>query len=234
MDSLAQELIDAIIDLVPSPHVRSCSLVARRWRNRGQQRHFSSLVFSCERDVVGWYISVPQDPDGIPSYARDVKFKSIRYWRNPAILGQVLKCFSRVKNLTISETRVPSSEVETVVSSGAFGREITSLVLISPFSTVPTLMPLILSFPNLRELMIDSSTQPEPPTSTLPDNPWKNEPLRSLQVAWLWSKEIEFIALCGFTSRSINLSVGDAMIEKIIARSSETMSELALQGMRLL
>ena len=33
MDSLAQELIDAIIDHVPPCEARSCSLVARLWRN---------------------------------------------------------------------------------------------------------------------------------------------------------------------------------------------------------
>lgn len=234
MESLAQELLDAIIDYVPSSCAHHCSLVARRWRKRGQQRYFSDLVFSRELDVFRWYTNIPQDPDGIPSYARDVEFQSIRCWRDPKILGQVLMCFSRVKALTIAETAVSSGEVQNIVSSGEFGRELTSLFLISPFSTVPTLMPLILSFPNLRELMIDSLTQPQPPAQILPDKTWKRGPLQSLELSWLWSRETEYIALCGVTSRRIDLSIGDVMIEKIIACSSETMRELAVQGTWLL
>lgn len=233
MESLAQELLDVIIDHVPSPYAHHCSLVARRWRRRGQQRYFSHLVFAREIDVVRWYTNIPQDPDGIPSYAQDIEFQSIRYWRDPTALSRVLKCFSRVKALTISETRIPSSEVRNIVSSGEFGKELTSLFLISPYSTVPALMPLVLSFPNLRELMIDSLTQSDPPASILPDKTWNRGPLQSLELSWLWRKEIEYIALCGVTSRRIDLSVGDAMIEKIIACSSETMQELVLQGARL-
>ena len=234
MELLAQELLDAIIDHVPSPYAHHCSLVARRWQKRGQQRYFSQLVFSRELEVVRWYTNIPQDPDGIPSYARDVEFQSIRYWRDPTVFGRVLKCFSRVKTLTIAETRVPSSEVENIVSSGEFGRELTSLFLISPSSTVPTLMPLVLSFPNLRELMIDSLTQPKPPARSLPDKTWEREPLQSLELSWLWGGEIGYIALCGVTSRRIDLYVGDPMIEKIITCSSETIRELVLQGTWLL
>lgn len=234
MDSLAQELLDAIIDHVPPPYACSCSLVARRWRKRGQQRYFSCVVFSREHEVVRWYTNIPQDPDGIPSYALDIEIQSIRWWRDPIALSRVLKCFTRVKTLTIAETRIPSSEVENIVSSGEFGREITTLNLISPLPAMPTLMPLILSFPNLTELTIDLDTQPDPPTSILPGKTWQRGPLQFLQFSWFRSEEIEFITLCGITSRKINLDVSSMMIEKIIACSSETMCELELQGTYLL
>jgi len=230
METLPQELLDAIIDRVPSPWAHHCSLVARRWRKRGQQRHFSDLMFWREVDVVRWYTDIPQDPDGIPSYAQDVEFQSIRFWRDPTVLSRVLKCFSRVKTLTIAETAVPPSEVQNILSSGEFGRELTSLFLISPWSSVPTLMPLILSFPNLRELMIDHFLHSHAPASLLPGGTCKRGPLQSLELSWLLNKDIEYIALCGVTSRRIDLYVGDAMIEKIIAGSSETMRELVLQG----
>ncbi|KAF9652834.1 hypothetical protein BDM02DRAFT_3183185 [Thelephora ganbajun] len=93
---------------------------------------------------------------------------------------------------------------------------------------MPELMQLILSLPNLRELMIDSISQTEPPASIPPEKTWQREPLQSLELASLQSKDIEFIALCGITSRRIDLSLSDAMIEKIIACSSGTVSELVL------
>ena len=120
-------------------------------------------MFSREHEVIRWYTNIPQDPDGISSYALDVAIQSTRWWRDPIALSRVLKCFTRVKTLTIAETRVPSSEVDNIVSSGEFGREITTLNLISPLPAIPTLMSLILSFPNLTELMIDLDTQPGPP-----------------------------------------------------------------------
>lgn len=234
MESLTQELLDAVIDYVPLYNADSCSLVARRWQKRSQKRYFSSIVFSQEYDVVRWYTNIPQDPNGIPAYADSVEFQNIRCWRDPTIFGQVLKCFSRVKTLTITDTMIKSSEVDNIVSSGEFGRELISLVLLTPWSTVPTLMPLILSFPNLSELTIDSITPVEPPVSVLPEKTWKAKPLQSLELAWLQGEDIEFIGSCGITSRRFELVVGDVMVEKIIAYHSKTMGELVLQGTWLL
>ena len=230
MESLAQELLEAIIDHVTPTNARCCSLVARRWQRRSQQRCFSDLVFSREHEVVRWYTNIPQDPDGIPSYAHDVEFQSIRVWRDPTLLSQVLKCFSRVKILTFSETGIPSDEVRKLVSSGNFGRDVTSLTFIYPVSTVPTLMSLTLSLPNLRELMIDSVVRAKPPVFIPPDKTWQGGPLQSLELSWLSSKEIGFIVQCGVTSHMVCLSVRDAKMEEIIVCSSETMQELTLEG----
>ena len=192
-------------------------------------------MFTREHEVVRWYTNIPQDPDGIPSYVLDVEFASIRYWRNPTVLGSVLKCFSRVEVLTFSDTWVPSSEVNDIISSGEFGRELTSLVLIYARSALPALRSLILSFPNLRELTIhDIMQEVEPPALLFPEQPWQREPLRSLELYWFLDDEIEFIVRCGITSRRVDLSVTGVMVEKIIARSSETMRELVLWGAWLL
>jgi len=187
-------------------------------------------MFTREPEVVRWYTTVPQDPDGIPSYVHDVEFQSIRCWRDPTLLGRVLKCFSRLKILTISETGIPPDEVRKVVSSGEFGRDIISLTFISPVSTVQTLVSLALSLSNLRELMIDSIMRAEPPALTSPDKTWQGGPLESLELASLWSEEFEFIALCGVTTHRLDLSVVDMTMEKIIACSSETIRELMFQG----
>ena len=186
-------------------------------------------MFTREHEVVRWHTNIPQDPDGIPSYVHDVEFQSIRCWRNPTLLCQVLRCFSRVKILTIAETRIPSDEVHKILSSGGFGRDITSLALISTISTIPALMSLVLSLPNLRELiMIDPVVrQAEPPAL---DKTWQGEPLESLELDLFGSKEIEFIALCGIASHRVDLSARDVKLENIIACSSETMRELTFQG----
>ena len=72
-------------------------------------------MFLRERDIVRWYTIIPQDPGGIPSCAQGVDFRSIHRWRDPTVLGRVLKCFSRVKTLTVSLSRVPSDEVDKIV-----------------------------------------------------------------------------------------------------------------------
>ena len=230
MESLAQELLEAIIDYVPPPHADSCSLVARRWRRRSQQRHFSHLRFFREEEVVRWCENIPQDPNGIPSYADDVEFQTIDRWCDPTLLTRALKCFSRVKTLRICGTVVPSGEVHDIVSSGAFGGELTSLALLNVVSPPPPLLPLILLFLSLRELRI--GPMPTPPAFMLPEKTWRGEPLRTLRLSRLSPMEFEFIVLCGITSRRISLDVGDVMIEKIIACSSELVSELVLNGTR--
>ena len=233
MESLAQELLEAIIDHVSPKHVRSCSLVARRWRKRCQQRFFREVAFTRELDMVRWYTKIPQDPNGIPSYALHLEFTNINYLRD-IIIGSVLKCFSRVKILTFTGSWVPSGEVNDMVSSGVFGRELTSLILIDPLSKLPALMSLILSFPNLKELTIHNVRQAGPLASAFPGRTWQKEPLQSLQLSWLQDDEIEFIVKYGITSRRVDLYVDRWMIEKMIACSSETMSELVLWGTRLL
>ena len=230
MELLAQELLEDIIDHVPRKNTPSCSLVARRWRRRSQQHHFRDLIFSREHEVVSWYTNVSQDPDGIPSYVHDVEFQSIRVWRDPTRLSRVLECFSRVKILTFSETGIPSDEVRKLVSSDKFGRDVISLTFISPVSTIPTLMSLTLSLPNLRELMIDFVVQAEPTTFIPPDKTWERGPLQSLELSWLSSTEIASIVLYGVLSRKVDLSVRDVTMDKIIVCSSETIQELRLQG----
>ena len=237
MESLAQELLDAIIDHVPSPHAHSCSLVARRWRKRAQQRVFKDLqlMFLREDDLVRWSRDIPQDPDGTPSYIQHVEFRNILYWSGPGILGRVLKCLSRVKVLAFCRAVIPCGEVLNIVSSGAFGRELTSLVLTGPHPTMSTLMPLISSPPNLRELtIICDPSSPKAPMPLAPEHVWKRGPLLSLKLSGLLGEEIEYIARCGITSRKLDLYMGDGMIEKLVACSSETVEKLAVSGAWLL
>ena len=232
MESLAQELLDAIIDHVPFQHARSCSLVARRWRKRGQQRAFRYLVFRSEDDLIRWCRDIPQDPNGIPSYVRTVELREIIYWSDTGVLGRALKCFCRVKILKVFGSIFPCCEVPGIVSSGTFGWELTSLMFNAPYSVVPTLMPLISSFPSLRELMVaHNPSLAKAPVSLAPEHIWKRGPLQSLRLFGLLGEEIEYIARCGITTRKLSMFMADGAIEKIVACSSETVEILVVRGM---
>ena len=233
MDSLAQELIDAIIDHVPPCEARSCSLVARRWRKRGQQGYFSNIAFARECEVFRWYTNIPQDPDGIPSYAQNVEFHTISRWAEPTIFGRVLKCFRRVKSLTVYKTTVPPSEVDKVMACREFGKELTALTLIYPWSTSPTLAQLVLSFPKLQTLVIIDSPNPKPLSPIVQDKAWQRGPLQSMKLSGFRGEVNNFLAACGVTSCRIDLYLCDEMVERVIACSSETVSELLLRGVWL-
>ena len=233
MDSLAQELLEIIIDYVPPYQARSCSLVARRWRKRSQQLHFGSVVFTGEREVGRWFRNIIQDPDGILSYVQEVEFRCILHWLDATLLGRTLKCFRHARTLKFYETGLPPSEVQKIVISGDFGKEITSLDFVSTFSTMPTLVQLIFSLPKLTDVVICSPKCDEPAIPAVPNVTWQREPLLSLDLLHPRGGATEFLALCGITSYRVGVSVGDPMMEKIVACSSEIMSELQLKGMRL-
>ena len=134
-----------------------------------------------------------------------------------------------MKTLTFSETGIPPDEVRKIVRLEVSGGTSPPSPFFYPVSTVPMLMPFVLSLPNLRDLMIGCVVREEPQGPFIPpDETWRGEPLQSLDLFLLSSGPIEFIALCGVTSRRVDLSVGD-MMEKVIVCSSETMRELVLQ-----
>jgi len=180
--------------------------------------------------VVRWHANIPQDPDGLPSYVEDVNFDGIPSWSDPTLFGRVLKCFSRMKTLSMYQTNIPSPEdLRDVV----LGRELTYLVLARPFCTLSTLMSFILSLPALEELFLDTSTIGGPPPTTPPDSDKRN-PLRALWLSGVGSEIAASISQCGITSRKIDLAAGDKMIEKILVGSSQIVTELLLQGTWLL
>lgn len=228
MDVLAQELLDGVIDYLSPSEAKSCSLLATRWRKRCQQRYFLQITFSDEGEVVRWCADVPQDPDGIPSYVQDVEFRTIYRWLDPTVLGRALECLHRVRTLAIKGTAEPAGGLYNSIASSGFGSEVTSFTLSTPLFPAKTSVQLILSFPKLRELFITTQvghSVPIPPHY----GTWQRGPLKSLELTWIRSRDSEFLALCGITSRRIELDVGYG-IEKIIACSSETVEELLLRG----
>ena len=86
MDSLPQEIIDGIIDTVPHSSLRSCSLVAKRWRKRSQQRAFgfgdTQFSSESESEVNRWFADIQSDPNGISSCVKYASFFDIK-WSDP-------------------------------------------------------------------------------------------------------------------------------------------------------
>jgi len=232
MESLAQELLDAIIDDIPPLNVQPCSLVAKRWRKRSQQSYFRRLFFASESQVVRWHTNIPQDPNGIPSYPKQVLFRCIPSWDDPTLFNRVLKCFSRVKTLVILETAVTQDNPYNAVLPTEFGRGLTSLHLCSPLCTLPTLISLILSLPNLKELFINGGAKVESVVPIPPDAIWRREALELLELSNVPNDVMDSIARCGITSRGLSVSAGDVAMKRVLANSSETLVELILQGTR--
>ena len=128
-------------------------------------------MFWCEGDLVRWCRDIPQDPDNIFSYVQSVELKKIHGWSDPTILGRVLGCLSRVKIFRTFNAAPPRDGLPSIASSGAFGREITSLAFGAPSVTVPTLMLLVSPSPNSRESLIEHHPSwPKPPMSLAPEH----------------------------------------------------------------
>ena len=233
MDTLAQELIDEIINNVPPQDMPSSSLVAKRWRRKSQQRNFERVLFMFE-NLDLWEFNIPQDlVDGIPSYVRHVRFK-FTYFSNhePGTLSRVLKSFGSMISLAIDNTSLPPPEELAVpLSLGEFGN-ITRLELVYVVDTVSVITSLIFSFPNLRELITyHLDLWPDEPFPTTPDASQRG----LLELPSIHSTERDnypAFAQLGLASRRLSLDPSCHGIELFIKRSSETMVALTLIGMQ--
>jgi hypothetical protein len=154
MDSIPQELIDAIIDNVPQSSLPSCSLVAKRWRRESQRRVLSIIPFSSEDKVNCWCTGIPRDSDSISSYVRHIKIKKIFRWAEPALFGCMLETLSSLTELSLDKTEIPD-ELPGHISRGEFGKGITTLYLHYTYCTLVTMASTILSLPDLKELTVE-------------------------------------------------------------------------------
>ena len=154
MYSVPQELLNEVINNVPRQDMPASSLVARRWRRPSQQRNFEFVLFLSD-DVIFWEANIPQNPNGIPSYVRHVRFKHFPPRLEPGILSRVLKTFTLMASLDIDNTHLPPPEELVVpVSLGEFGKGITRLTLVFVTQPPAKIRSLIFSLPNLKELII--------------------------------------------------------------------------------
>jgi hypothetical protein len=229
MESLPQELIDKVIDILPHSSLYPCSLVGRRWRRRSQELFFALVTFRSERSLVLWCTNIPQDPGGIPSYVRSAEFHDIHFSREPALFGRILKTFTSMTSLEITIADLPSS-----LPFGEFGRNIEYLVLLSPRCTVATIRALVFSLPNLESFSLFGGVRGDPfsenPLSILPHAPQRRQ-LVELKLYGTASGVGIALAECGFTSRKLSTSVSGAGLEQLLTLSSEVIVELQLYGM---
>jgi hypothetical protein len=229
MDSVPQELIDAIIDNVPRSSLRSCSLVAKRWRRKSQRRVLSVISFKHEVGVNRWCTDIPQYSDGISSYVRCVKVKFIRRWAEPARLNRMLGTLSSLTTLSMYATVIPHG-LPGYISRGEFGKRITVLYLRSPHCTLTTITSMILSLPNLKELSIEEcrflSEELLPIHSVTP----QRQPLDSLELQGYVGGIGEALAKFRFISTHLSLGVDIRGVEQLLMLSSGAVVELILRG----
>jgi hypothetical protein len=207
MDSVPQELIDAIIDNVPQSSLPSCSLVAKRWRRKSQRRVLSTISFSSEDEVNRWCTDIPRDSDGISSYVRHVKIGISPCWAEPALFSRMLGTLSSLTTLSIYATEIPD-ELPGHISRGEFGKGITVLYLRYPHCTLATMTSMILSLPDLKELSVQeecrfTSEEPLPTYSVTP----QRRPLDSLELHGYVGGIGEALAKSRFISSRLSLDV---------------------------
>jgi len=202
MDSLPQELIDKIIDNLPRSSLPICSLVAKRWRRRNQQRAFQEIKFFSEDEVNRWCTGILRDPDGIASYVRVVRFEGITSWNDPATFGRAIKTLGSLTELWVSWTEIPDE-----------------------------LPGIILSLPNLNVLSITTAMfEWKEPLSTRP-TPLKKGPLDLLELRGYVGGLGETLAKSRLIYRRLSLASHIPGMEQLIVDSSETVVELKLYGM---
>jgi len=229
MNSLPQELIDAVIDSLPRSSLLSSSLVAKQWRRRSQQRALERIKFRSEAQVSRWCTDFPQDPEGIVSYVHVAEFAGIGSWYDPTIFGRALKSLGSLTELWVSKTGIPD-ELPGQITRGELGKEITVLRFWWSSCTLATVMSVILSLPSLDVLSIA-----HPGVES--KGPLQSHPVASqrtpLDLLGLWGNVGgigKALTKSGFTFRRLSLDVDLSGVEQLIVLSSETMVKLTLYG----
>ena len=229
MDSLPQELINAIIDNLPVSGLRSSSLVARRWRRRSQQRTFNCIVIESEYAAYLWCKNVSQESDGTSSFVHFAHFIDIPQWNDPTLFGRVLKGLASLTALWVFDTGIPD-ELQDRISRGELGKEITTLGFLFPLCTHATMMSLVLSLPSLKKLVVQGNglTSGESPPVHLVTS--CGGPLDRLLLRGDVNGVGETLVKSRFMSRRLILDLSIPCAEQLIALSAETMVELQLYG----
>ena len=229
MDSLPQELINAIINNVPDSSLRSCSLVAKRWRRGSQQRAFIWISITSEYEANLWCKNIPQGPGGTSSFVRIVHFIGIRLWDEPTLFGRVLKGLTSLTTLWVASTEIPD-KLQDQISCGELGKKINSLVLFSPLCTHATMMSIIISLPSLKWLIVQGDgLASEEPLSIHPITSWVG-PLKALHLRGDANGVGEILVKSRFMSHRLTLDLSIPCAEQLIVLSAETMVGLSLYG----
>jgi len=152
-------------------------------------------------------------------------------WSKPILFGRVLKCFSKLKSLAMLGTTIPEpEELDGSIPFGGFGQQISQLILCSIGCATTTLMSLILSLPNLRELSLnDVETEGE---SSVPLEGSQSKTLRLLELHDVTANIVATLSRYGFTSRQISMgALAESLsVTQLLAPSSQILACLELNG----
>jgi hypothetical protein len=229
MDSLPQEIIDKIIDNLPAWNLLSSSLVARRWRERSQQRALNFILFSSEYRVNIWHTVTQRNSDRILSYVQAVKFNCIAKWNDPALFGHVLRKFTSLTTLEVFQTEILDDMLEQI-SCGEFRKTITTLHLSYTHCSLSTTISMIIAFPNLQNLTIGffetALAEETPACRVLP----QRRLLDRLHVYGRADRTIQALANVHFASRHLVFDIQSRNIYNLLVISSATLVELELIG----
>lgn len=232
MDSLPQELIDEIINNLPPCHLRSSSLVSKQWRRRSQQRALYHIRFYFEHEVDRWCTNISQGSDGVSSYVKFAGFVFIGQWDNPALFGRALKGFTSLTTLSMCETAIPDDMPGWISHEDS---PITSIRILFPSRALSTVVSMVLSLPNLREIDIERTDEmnhgiaSEELFPAFPVARCKG-PLDSLRLYGGVDEAAEVIAQLQFTSRCLYLDINLSCLQRLLTLSSEIVAELTLEG----
>ena len=228
MDSLPQEIIEAIIDNLPRSSLHSSSLVARRWRTRSQRRVLHSIIFYSEDEVDRWHSDIQRARNRIESYVQSVQFFDIRSWNEPGSFGRVLKGFCSLKTLKMFECAIPAGLADQI-SRGEFGGGITTLSLQFLRCRLSTITSVILSLSNLKNLTVTLYETPSgQPLSTSIAPPRRS--LDRLELRLYANEVAEALIQSRFTCRYIHLGSFISSVHRLLTVSSETLVVLTLEG----
>ena len=166
---------------------------------------------------LGWDLSLP--------YVRHVKIEEIFSWIEPALLGRMLGSLGSLAALSMHRIKIPD-EFPSHISRGEFGKWIITLDLLSLHCRLPTLVSIILSFPNLKELRIKYYwATPEGPLPTYPVTPERG-PLDTLELLKHADETGEALAKSRLTSRYLSLDGDITKIEQLLLLFLDTVVEV--------
>ena len=229
MDSLPQELVEAIVDILPRSSLPSTSLIARRWRMRSQQRLFDSITFSACNRVDHWHSDIQRGNSRIPSYVHSARFRFISSWNDPTLFGRVLKGLCSLKALSVHRSPIPDQLIGHI-SRGEFGRGITALYLRHPNCGLSTITSIIFSLPSLKKLtVVFNGMGSSQPLSTPSVEPQKRL-LDLLELGDDANGVVEALIQYRLASRCICLHNAISSVHRLLAISSETLVALMFGG----
>jgi hypothetical protein len=178
--------------------------------------------------VDRWCTDIPPDSDGISSYVCHLKIRRIFRWAKPALFSHMLGTLSSLTKLSMYATEIPD-ELLGHISRGEFWKGITALHIWLPICRLATVISMILSLPDLKELSVQGQiVVMGEPVQAYPVAP-QTRPLNSLKLLGDVNGIGKALAKSRFISSRLSLYI-IANAEQLLMLSSETVVELKLRG----